>query len=755
MSAFEDLGVLPEIIQAVEELDWTLPTPIQAEAIPLILGGGDVLAAAETGSGKTGAFALPILQITYETLNNKAVVNIPIEEKKQDEQEQESASVKWNLNDRDKDLAIDGLVCQSRSPDWSGVRATKGISSGKYYYEATVRDEGLCRVGWALKKSTRNIGTDKFSWGYGGTGKKSTESKFVDYGKPFGTNDVIGCYIDFDQEIMGFTKNGENFGTAFQFNSKLGIFYPALLLKNAEMGFNFGESPMKHQLSGFKPLSEAELLEESNVVVPTTTNNDKKKNNNNKKQQKQQEQNDNSSNINKKRTPLSLIIEPTRELADQTYSAILNFSKYLLEPKIEVSLCIGGFDTKRSAGSADGDIVIGTPGRLESLVKEGAIDLTNIKFFVLDEADQLIDENLAIVNFIYNKLPINNLQVLFFSATLHSPKVVKFCEQITKNPTWVDLKGKDFIPDLITHAYVKADPEAMQPLWRDSGNPLRMKTDGVHNQDVKEFGKLKTDEQKSEAIKLLKAQLLLKVIKSFNMDQAIIFARTRLDCDHVYEFLNAAGGRLNDKALEGDYPCAVLHSDKATNVRKENLEKFKSGEIKFLICTDVAARGIDVRGLPFVINYTLPDNFEDYIHRVGRVGRADRIGLAVSIIGAHQEKVWYHINCRNKGKGCFNTDLVEQRGCCIWYDEPSLFQPMLENLGPVELNAEFKLPEHLAESKFGNFKDRNAKKHLEYQPHTEQLKSRVIELAHLEETIQVDFLSLPKRVLSKVDSMST
>ena len=104
--------------------------------------------------------------------------------------------------------------------------------------------------------------------------------------------------------------------------------------------------------------------------------------------------------------------------------------------------------------------------------------------------------------------------------------------------------------------------------------------------------------------------------------------------------------------------------------RRNALEKFKDGEIQYLICTDVAARGIDVKHLPFVINMTLPDDPEVYIHRVGRVGRNHRLGLAISIIAPtySKEKVWYH-RCRNRGAGCKNTSLVEKGGCCIWQDE--------------------------------------------------------------------------------------
>jgi len=149
MTAFEEFGVMPEIGKAVEEMDWLLPTDVQSEAIPLILGGGDVLMAAETGSGKTGAFCLPILQITWESLKDLK------EGKKGGKVEAAAVPEKWTMSffDRGPALAVspDGLRCQSREQrEWHGARAVKGVSGrGKYYYEATVTDEGLCRVGFS------------------------------------------------------------------------------------------------------------------------------------------------------------------------------------------------------------------------------------------------------------------------------------------------------------------------------------------------------------------------------------------------------------------------------------------------------------------------------------------------------------------------------------------------------------------------------------------------------------------------------
>lgn len=153
-------------------------------------------------------------------------------------------------------VAPEGNLCQSREPQWNGVRAVKGvINKGKYFYEATVSDEGLCRVGWSLNEvrfllsclrlipltmfsllqASLDLGTDRWGFGFGGTGKKSNNKQFDDYGSPFGLSDVIGCGLDLDSNQISFWKNGQHLGVAFQippeFTNK--AFFPALVLKVA------------------------------------------------------------------------------------------------------------------------------------------------------------------------------------------------------------------------------------------------------------------------------------------------------------------------------------------------------------------------------------------------------------------------------------------------------------------------------------------------------------------------------------------
>lgn len=175
MAAFDALGVIPELCEAVNDMDWTLPSQVQDEAIPLILGGGDVMIAAETGSGKTGSFCLPVLQLIYETLRGEGDTSIEAGAMDGGDAASflDSATGKiravMNTHTRDKVFAIaeDGLLVQSRDADWAGGIASVGLIRGRYYWEATVTDEGLCRVGVSTQVGAYNLGTDKFSFGYG------------------------------------------------------------------------------------------------------------------------------------------------------------------------------------------------------------------------------------------------------------------------------------------------------------------------------------------------------------------------------------------------------------------------------------------------------------------------------------------------------------------------------------------------------------------------------------------------------------
>ncbi|XP_035219408.1 ATP-dependent RNA helicase DDX1-like [Stegodyphus dumicola] len=727
MTAFEEMGVLPEIAQAVEEMDWNLPTDVQAEAIPLILGGGDVLMAAETGSGKTGAFCLPILQIVWETLSDQ----LSGKSKKSDTGGGSAQSSKWRMSyfDRGSALAVspDGKMCQSREPkEWHGCRATKGVQGkGKYYYEAKVTDEGLCRVGWSTPAASLDLGTDKQGFGFGGTGKKSFGKQFDSYGEPFGMHDVIGCFLNLDNMIIKFSKNGVDLGDAFKIpdNLRRSAFFPAVVLKNAEMEFNFGETSFKYPPEdGYVAICSASKECTVNSTVTGESSGPVK---------------------NIKNAPQAIIIEPSRELAKQTLKCIQNFKKHLHSPNVKELLIIGGVSAKEQIMELQSgiDIVVGTPGRLEDLISTGQLSLSQVQFFVLDEADGLLSAGYGdLINRIHQQIPKitpdgKRLQMVVCSATLHSFDVKKLAERLMHFPTWVDLKGEDSVPETVHHVVCMVDPRT-DTSWRNLKRPI--KTDEVHAKDNTRFGS-NTPEMLSEAVKLLKGEYVITAINEHKMDKGIIFCRTKIDCDNMENHLNALGGGPRNR--NNPYSCVCLHGDRKPAERKENLEKFKRGEVKFLICTDVAARGIDVTGVPYVINMTLPDEKNNYVHRIGRVGRAERMGLAISLVSAVPEKVWYHSNCSSRGKNCWNTRLTDQGGCCIWYNEPQYLADIEEHLNCTiqQVDPDLKVPCDEFDGKVV-YGQKKAQMGSNYQTHTAQMAPTVEILAELEMVAQKYFI---------------
>lgn len=714
----------------------SLPTDIQAEVVPLILGGGDVLAAAETGSGKTGAFSLPVVQIVHERLRSS-----PNTSNKRENRSIESCVL--SLQHRSSIVAVseDGLQCQARSDkEWGGCRATGSIKSrGKAYFEIIVEDEGLCRVGWSSQNSSLDIGTDSESFGYGGTGKKSHNRKFEDYGETFGLNDVIGCWIDMDDKCIGFTKNGISLGKAFDIPKKLyeTSFFPAVTLKNAQVQFNFEDSryPKCFPKDCFPFASNCELIQESDQTDAS------------------------------RKLPVALVLEPVRDLAQQTKDVMEMFASKLTSPPVPVSLVIGGESTAAQlkeieAGAA---IIVGTPGRIFDLVKQDKLDVSGVKFFVLDEADALLDAGHrdAILS-LFRRLGasgsgVDRLQVLLFSATLHSPIVRKLSNDLCQNAAFVDLKGMNALPDAVDHVLVMIDPQEDRT-WLQSTPTVW--TDRIHDIDPPLEPTSRSSEAWSHASKILKPRILQRILESLHVDQALIFCRTNFDCENLERFLNELDktfGGVVESPEKGDkrkrctkYSCAVLAGAKSMGERRAALDAFKDRGVKYLIATDVAARGIDVSGLPYVINMTLPDKCEDYVHRSGRVGRAENPGLCISLVSTVSEKVWF---CRKKGLKPWLNPTKENAsgkkgGHAIWIQEKLLLREIEERLGApmVHLQSDMTLPPSLSGSMYGKGKNTSKEEPdliaLEVAARVEASRESVKNLAKLEHEAQKTFFKL-------------
>ena len=279
-----------------------------------------------------------------------------------------------------------------------------------------------------------------------------------------------------------------------------------------------------------------------------------------------------------------LVLVPTRELAYQVSDSIKAFSGNL---KVRYLTIVGGerYDHQFRSLKKGVDVLVATPGRFEDLMARGKVDLDDIEHFVLDEGDQMIDLGfLPPIRRIFEALPQSS-QTVFFSATMPD-EMKRLAETFLTDPVTIKAERAGETVDAISQSAVL-----------------------VRNAD--------------------KRDVLFGELDRMAGEQALIFVRTRLRADELAAW-------LTDKGIGSD----ALHGDMRQYIRQKVLRRFKKGELRVLVATDVAARGIDVSGLGLVVNYDLPEMVESYVHRIGRTGRAGREGEALSICSvADQEKL--------------------------------------------------------------------------------------------------------------------
>ncbi|OGV36446.1 MAG: ATP-dependent RNA helicase RhlE [Lentisphaerae bacterium GWF2_45_14] len=284
---------------------------------------------------------------------------------------------------------------------------------------------------------------------------------------------------------------------------------------------------------------------------------------------------------NKQRHPKALILTPTRELAAQVNASVITYGK---NTKLRSSAVYGGVSIRPQINSLRNgtDILIATPGRLLDHVGQRTVNLSEIEILVLDEADRMLDMGFIhdirkIIEFLPKKR-----QTVFFSAT-YSNEVKRLADTILTNPQMIEIP-KDDTPNLVTQIVYPVE-------------------------------------------KSLKKELLAHLITEGEWDQVLIFMRTRYSADRLAKQLN-----------DCDISAASIHGDKTQAARTKALGDFKSGRFQVLVATDVAARGIDIVNLPHVVNFDMPHDPNDYIHRIGRTGRAGIEGVAVSFVSAEEKQ---------------------------------------------------------------------------------------------------------------------
>jgi len=282
------------------------------------------------------------------------------------------------------------------------------------------------------------------------------------------------------------------------------------------------------------------------------------------------------------RMPRSLILEPTRELALQVADNFVQYGKYL---KLNHALLIGGesLSDQKEVLMRGVDVLIATPGRLIDLFERGGLLLTDTRILVIDEADRMLDMGfIPDVERIVSLLPMNR-QTLLFSATM-AKEIRRLADAFLQNPK-----------------EIKTDAAASVATTITSGLAI------VEEQD--------------------KRRALRQLIKSEAVQNALIFSNRKRDVDILYKSLQRHG-----------FSVGALHGDMPQSARFATLEKFRAGELKLLVCSDVAARGIDIGGLSHVFNFDVPHHSEDYVHRIGRTGRAGKEGRAFTLATPDQEE---------------------------------------------------------------------------------------------------------------------
>ncbi|HHW79231.1 MAG TPA: DEAD/DEAH box helicase [Acholeplasmataceae bacterium] len=290
----------------------------------------------------------------------------------------------------------------------------------------------------------------------------------------------------------------------------------------------------------------------------------------------------------------ALVLTPTRELATQVGEDFYRYSKYL---KIRSLVIFGGVpQVKQTQALNRGTtVLIATPGRLMDLMNQGYIKLNEIEYFVLDEADQMLDMGfIHDVRKIVKAIP-NNRQSLLFSATMPD-SIIKLARELLKDPIRIEVTPTHQTLDIIKQK--------------------------VYHVNKRE----KTD-------------LLIKLIKENKIESLLVFTRTK----HLANRLVTA---LGDKGFKSE----AIHGNKSQSARERALDNFKKGKTKILVATDIAARGIDIDGLSYVINYDLPETPETYLHRIGRTGRAGSSGVAISFCEEDNLKMLQEIERHIKTK---------------------------------------------------------------------------------------------------------
>ncbi len=293
------------------------------------------------------------------------------------------------------------------------------------------------------------------------------------------------------------------------------------------------------------------------------------------------------------RMPRSLVLAPTRELATQVAES---FTTYSADSQLTMALLIGGtsFADQLTLVERGADVLIATPGRLLDHFERGKLLLSGVKIVTVDEADRMLDMGfIPDIERIFRLTPFTR-QTFFFSATM-APEIERLTQEFLSNPVRVEVTRQATVGKNISQYALMLPPGPKDRIFKEKRALLR--------REIRQFGG--------------------------EITNAIIFCNRKTDVDIVFKSLR-----------KHRFDCAALHGDLDQSLRTKVLNDFRDGGKRFLVASDVAARGLDLPNVSHVFNFDVPINPEDYVHRIGRTGRAGRHGIAMTLVGKKEEKAF-------------------------------------------------------------------------------------------------------------------
>jgi len=514
---FAELGLNEHILAGVEALGFTEPTPVQAQSIPQVLAGRDVIASAQTGTGKTAAFALPILQV--------------IADRSRQAREDQAA-----------------LVAQDQAKDKSkaGARTGEGAPGEPEDQPQGPADEAKKDDGIAPAPSAGDVLADDAA------GDPSLSAK-----------------VNPDGSISA----GPGRRTRRRHHRKAAA--PASAEKDASSA---GKPPASRRRGG-SAAGRAGGKPDDRSASPRSR---RRRRNNPRKPHDAGIPADRQSNPNAHPFgPFALVVTPTRELASQIEDVVSVVCEHTGQKAVVV---MGGakFDRQIRELEAGCDLLVATPGRLLDLIEHDHVSLKDVQCLVLDEADRMLDMGFwPSVRRIVAACP-KDRQTLLFSATI-PPSIKGTVDAMLKDPVTIEIARIGQTADTVE--------EHLCPV---------------------------TQGQKTQ---LLRELLATGGADGHLPERVLVFTRTKHRADELEAFLKKAQVKVD-----------VMHSDRPQKARERALEKFREGKVQVLVATDVMSRGIDVSGIDAVVNYDVPMDPEDYVHRIGRTGRAGATGHAYTFV---------------------------------------------------------------------------------------------------------------------------